>query len=191
MWTIEQLLAETQKQVKPSRFNHILGVVNTAKSLAKEVGIDVDQAEIAAILHDFCKEWSKEKLQNILIEHHDTDWLSYSAVTWHAPVAAYIAGQQFGIHDCDVFNAIYFHTTGRAHMSLLEKVIWVADYIEPNRDFTGVEVARDLAKVSLDEALCYGLHSTIQYLMSKQQSIHPYTFEAYNYYVNRRVLSEN
>lgn len=191
MWSIDSLLAEVKGQVNPNRFQHILGVIDTAKKLAQQVGVDVTKAEIAAILHDYCKEWRKEELQNILINHLDTHWLSYSMATWHAPVGAYVAQQKFDIIDCDIFNAIYFHTTGRARMSLLEKVIWVADYIEPGRSFPGVEVARDLAKVSLDEALCYGLKSTIQYLTNREQTIHPYTFEAYNYYLNRRVLRED
>lgn len=186
MWTKERLLEEAQKQVKQMRFTHILGVIETAIQLSKQFEVDPDQAEIAAILHDYCKAWGVERMKEVLLAHNDSSWLSYPAQTWHAPAAVYVIRKEFGIIDHDVLTSIYYHTTGRAGMSPLEKVIWVADYIEPNREFPGVEQARQLAETDLDAALRYGLTQTIEHLVVREQPIHPLTIEAYNYYQNRR-----
>lgn len=186
MWNKEKLLEATEKQVNPNRFTHILGVIETAIELAQAFGVDSNKAEIAAILHDYCKAWSPERLKETLLAHNDTNWLSYPVPTWHAPAAVYTVQHEFGIMDSDLLNAIYYHTTGRKNMSLLEKVIWVADYIEPNRNFPGVELARELVKTDLDAALCYGLTHTIRHLAEREQPIHPLTIEAYNYYQSRR-----
>ncbi len=186
MWTKERLLEEVEKQVKPSRFTHILGVIDTAVELANENGVDHEKAEIAAVLHDYCKAWSPERMKEILLAHNDSSWLSYPAVTWHAPAAMYVVRQEFGIMDHELLTAIYYHTTGRAGMSPLEKILWVADYIEPNRDFPGVEEAREFAITDLDAALRLGLRQTIMHLIEREQPIHPLTVEAYNYYQIRR-----
>lgn len=185
MWNKEILLEATRKQVKDARFNHILGVIDTAKQLARNNMVDVEAAEVAAILHDYCKAWSAEQLKEILITNQDSSWLDYPLQTWHAPAAFYIAQQQFGIMEHDLLHAIYYHTTGRARMSPLEQVLWVADYIEPNRVFPGVETARALASEQLDAALRFGLIQTMQYLVEHQQRVHPLTLEAYNYYMRR------
>lgn len=182
MWTKEDLLKKTEAQVKGERFTHILGVIDTAIRLAHRFGVDPEKAEIAAILHDYCKAWDVERMKESLLAHNDSSWLSYSAVLWHSPVAMYVAREEFQIDDLELLYAIYYHTTGRAAMTPLEKVIWVADYIEPNRNFPGVEQARALAEDNLDQALLFGLSQTIKYLVDKGQAIYPLTFEAYNYY---------
>lgn len=186
MWDKEKLLEAAQSQVNPKRFTHILGVVETATRLANTIGVDPNIAEVAAILHDYCKAWTPERLKETILAYNDTNWLSYPTPTWHAPAAYYTIQEEFGIMDHDLLNAIYYHTTGRAKMSPLEKVIWVADYIEPNRNFPGVEQARDLVKIGIDDALRFGLKETIRHLTEQEQLIHPLTLDAYNYYLNRR-----
>ncbi|CCQ93704.1 conserved hypothetical protein [[Clostridium] ultunense Esp] len=183
MWSKEELLRKTKEQVKEKRFNHILGVVKTAADLAERFGADPEKAEIAAILHDYCKEWPVERLRNLLIKHEDLLWLRFSPVLWHAPAAAYVAREEFQIGDQEIFDAIYYHTTGRAGMSLLDEVIWLADYVEPGRDFEGVEEARRLTVKSLAEGMRFGLKHSIAYLLKKEEAIYPLTFEAYNHYM--------
>jgi predicted HD superfamily hydrolase involved in NAD metabolism len=183
MWNKQELLLKTEQQVNQKRFTHILGVIETAVKLATQVGADPEKAEVAAILHDYCKAWSKDRLKEVLLAHNDVNWLEYPAVLWHAPAAVYVARESLGIDDPEILNAIYYHTTGRANMTLLEKVIWIADYIEPNRDFPGVEQARKLADTGLNEALRYGLGQTITHLVEKGFPIYPLTIEAYNYYI--------
>jgi predicted HD superfamily hydrolase involved in NAD metabolism len=99
---------------------------------------------------------------------------------WHAPVGAYLVEKEVGIVDSDILNAIRFHTSGRPNMTLLEKIIYVADYIEPGRHFPGVEEVRELAKLSLNKALIMAIHNTIVFLMKKKQQIYPDTFLTYN-----------
>lgn len=182
MWKKEEYLQEARAQVKEKRFRHILGVAETAVSLAKAYGADPEKAEVAGILHDYCKEWPVEKMRGVLTQHQDLMWLRFSPVLWHAPVAAYVVRERFGISDSGILDAIYYHTTGRAGMSLLEEVVWIADYIEPARSFDGVEEARRLAQRSLKEAIRYGLKETILHLLEKEERIYPLTFEAYNDY---------
>lgn len=183
MWNKEDLLAAAQKQVKAARFTHIVGVIETSTQLAQQYGVDTDQAEVAAILHDFCKAWSPEQLKRVLLSQCDSSWLSYPTPTWHAPAARYVVSSELEINDIEILNAIYYHTTGRANMSPLERIIWVADYIEPNRNFPGVEIARELAQNDLNAALSFGLKQTIQHLLELGQQIHPLTIEAYNHYL--------
>lgn len=186
MWDKAKLMEEARKQVNPARFHHIMGVVETARLLAAKYGVDVDKAEVAAILHDYCKSWSKEQLQGLLLAHEDSAWLNFPHQTWHAPAAFYVVQQEFGITDGSILDAIYYHTTGKAQMTTIAKVIWVADYIEPHRHFVGVEQARVLAEDNIDDALSFGLSQTILHLVERKQSIHPLTVEAYNYYHTRR-----
>jgi predicted HD superfamily hydrolase involved in NAD metabolism len=104
---------------------------------------------------------------------------------WHAPVGAYLVEKEVGIVDAEIIDAIRFHTSGRPKMTMLEKVIYVADYIEPGRHFPGVEEVRELAKTSLNEALIKAIHNTIVFLMKKKQPIYPNTFLTYNDLVNK------
>lgn len=182
MWEKEDYLQQVKAQVKEKRFKHILGVMETAVELAKAYGADPKKAEIAAILHDFCKEWPLEEMRKILEQHQDLLWLQYSPVLWHAPVATYVVKERFQLEDQEILDSIYYHTTGRAGMSLLEEVIWVADYIEPGRSFDGVEEARKLAKKDIQDAMRFGLKQTIYDLLEREEAIFPLTFEAYNHY---------
>jgi len=101
--------------------------------------------------------------------------LQYSPVLWHAPVGAEAVREELGIDDEEVLDAIRFHTTGRPGMSLLEKVIFLADYIEPGRSFSGVEEVRRLARENLDRAILKALDNTILYLIERGFKVYPQT----------------
>ncbi|WP_027407871.1 bis(5'-nucleosyl)-tetraphosphatase (symmetrical) YqeK [Anoxybacteroides tepidamans] len=176
-----------KKQLTEHRYQHTLGVMETAIELARKYGVDEKKAELAAIFHDYAKFRPKEEMKQIILEQNmPNDLLSYNMELWHAPVGAYLVQREVGIQDEEVLNAIRYHTSGRANMTALEKVVYVADYIEPGRIFPGVEEVRELARHDLDEALIQALKNTIQFLMKKNQPIYPDTFYTYNAMVMNR-----
>ncbi|QQK79657.1 HD domain-containing protein [Salicibibacter cibi] len=172
---------KVQQMLPKERYDHTLGVVQTAVSLAKRYGVDEDKAELAALLHDYAKPLPKEELIAAIKRHEpDENFSEYGAVLLHAPAGAYIVQEEFGIHDTEIFSAIYWHTTGRPQMSLFEKIIFLADYMEPGRSFPGIEEVRKLAEVDLDEALLATYTNTIQHLVAGKRMVHPMTVAAYN-----------
>lgn len=169
------------------RFIHTVGVMETAINLAQKYGEDVKKAETAAILHDIAKYADIEWMENIVRDEK----LDERLIGWggsellHGPVGAYIAQSEFGITDEELLNAIRFHTTGRASMSRLEKIIFVADMIEPNRRFDGVERLRKKAQKNLDKAMSACVRHTLAFLIDTKQPIYPLSIECYNDMMNR------
>lgn len=164
------------------RFKHSVNVAKSAVELAEKYGADVNKAEIAGILHDSCKELDKEDMLQII---NDSGIMldvaqQNSPKLWHA-VAGYCYARDFlKIQDEDILNAINYHTTGRANMSLLEKIIFIADFISEERVYDGVEIMREKASRSLEEAMLFGLQFTISNLASKELVIHPDAVNCYN-----------
>jgi predicted HD superfamily hydrolase involved in NAD metabolism len=176
-----EALAIVRKQLTEHRYQHTIGVMETAIELAKKYGADVKKAELAAIFHDYAKFRPKEEMKRIIIEQNmPSDLLQYNAELWHAPVGAYLVKTEVGIDDVDILDAIRYHTSGRANMTVLEKVVYLADYIEPGRAFPGVDEVRELAQQNLDLALLKALQNTISFLMKKNEAIYPDTFYTYN-----------
>ncbi|WP_210366914.1 bis(5'-nucleosyl)-tetraphosphatase (symmetrical) YqeK [Bacillus sp. REN3] len=168
-------------QLTEHRYQHTLGVMETAIKLAGKYGVDMEKAELAAIFHDYAKFRPKDEMKKMIIEQRmPKDLLEYNSELWHAPVGAYLAEKEAGITDREVLDAIRYHTSGRVGMTLLDKVIYLADYIEPGRHFPGVEEIRELAEKDLDLALVQAMKNTIQFLMKKNQPVYPDTFQAYN-----------
>ncbi|WP_409297569.1 bis(5'-nucleosyl)-tetraphosphatase (symmetrical) YqeK [Peribacillus sp. SCS-26] len=173
-----------ENQITAARYKHTLGVADTAVRLAAQYGADPRKAELAAIFHDYAKFRPKEEMKNILVnENMDPELLLYHPELWHAPVGAYLVMEEAGIQDPEILDAIKFHTSGRAGMSLLDKIIYLADYIEPGRDFPGVNEVRKTAERDLDSAVIEAMRNTIMFLLTKNQPIFPETFEAYNYLI--------
>ena len=168
-------------QLTEHRYQHTLGVMETAISLAEKYGADVKKAEIAAIFHDYAKFRPKDEMKEIIMSQGlPQDLLLYNTELWHAPVGAYLVEKEAGVSDNDVLDAIRYHTSGRPNMTLLEKVIYLADYIEPGRHFPGVEEVREIANENLEKALIKAIQNTILFLMKKNQTIYPETFYTYN-----------
>ncbi len=179
-----------KEKLPEKRYLHTLGVVETAVKLADHYQEDKEKAELAAILHDYAKFFPVKEMKKIMIEQQmDPRLLEFNPELWHAPVAAYIAESEFGIIDKNVLHAIQFHTSGRANMSLLEKIVYIADYIEPGRNFPGVEEVRLAAMENIDRAMVLALRNTMNFLTEKQQPIFPDTLAAYNSIIlNREEL---
>ena len=177
----EAALKLVKEQLTDHRYQHTLGVMETAIALAKQYGGDVQKAELAAIFHDYAKFRSKAEMKEIIASQgFPEDLLEFNSELWHAPAGMYLVEKEAGINDPEVLDAIRYHTSGRPAMTLLEKIIYLADYIEPGRHFPGVDEVRAVAKESLDKALIMAIKNTIFFLMKKNQTVYPDTFYTYN-----------
>ena len=171
---MEQLEPVVTGLLKKSRVNHVLGCRDTAVALAKRWGADETDAARAGILHDVTKALDGP-LQLTLCAEYGTilsDFGKKYPKTLHALTGALVAERIFGENPA-VVEAIRHHTTGRANMTLLEKIIYVADYMEPNRDFPGVEKLRELAFSNIDAALKLGLEMTLEHLARQGAEVSP------------------
>jgi predicted HD superfamily hydrolase involved in NAD metabolism len=186
--TREALLAEVEKQMKPSRFQHVLRVESCSIQLAEKYGASVEACSLAALLHDYAKEHAAESMKEIVLsEGMDNDMTGYGSEIMHGPVGAYYAETVFGIKDEAILDAIRQHTIGGETMTLIGKVLFVADYIESGRAFKGVDEARRLAEDSLDEAAYFKIEKTIIHLVKKELPIYPGTIYVYNSWIQRKV----
>lgn len=180
-----EALRLVKKQLTEHRYEHTLGVMETAIDLAERFGADPQKAELAAIFHDYAKFRPKEEMRKIILEQEmPVDLLQHNSELWHAPVGAYLVKTEAGLTDNETLQAIRFHTSGRPGMTQLEKVIYLADYIEPGRRFPGVDEVRKLAETDLHSALIQSVKNTIQFLMNRNQPVYPDTFKTYNDLVN-------
>jgi len=185
---LEKAIEIVRNRSSAKRFQHVLGVVDAAAMLADRFGCDREKAMLAAALHDIAKCETKERLHELMITAGlPQELLSYQVELWHAPVGAYITQAELSVIDPDILTAIRFHTTGRANMSLLEKVVFLADYIELGRTTPRVEECRQLAEANLDQAMIFAYQRTIEHLLQQQMAIHPDTILGYNDLVNTGV----
>lgn len=183
MWNEEDIVNFLKSQISERRFNHVMGVKDTAVSLAKRYGANIEAAKAAALLHDCAKNMRNEDLLQIVREHgYEVDFVQLNAPQLlHSVAAIIIAKEKMGIQDEDILNAVRYHTTGRENMSLLEKIIYIADYIEPSRNFPGVEYYREKAYEDLDTTLLEALENSIKYVIAQKGLLHPDTVLARNF----------
>lgn len=182
---IAELRAKIKKTQDKKRFEHTLGVTYTAACLAMCYDIDTGRAEIAGLLHDCAKCLSNEKKISLCkkqsIEINLTE--AKNPFLLHAKAGAYLAQYKYGIRDEDILNAVRYHTTGRPGMSTLEKIVFIADYIEPGRSHSErLPELRRLAFQNLDRALVEILKDTLSYLESTENEIDPMTQRTYDHY---------
>ncbi len=164
------------------RYTHSVNVAKEAVTLAKLYGCDEGKAYIAGILHDVTKEIPKdEQLQIIRDGGIILDSVQKNAPKlWHSISGSVYIQTHFGIKDADIINAIRYHTTGRAGMSLLEKIIYTADYTSEERSYPGADIMREKSRKSLEEAMIFSCQFTLQNLSSKEAAIHPDQLFCYN-----------
>ncbi|AQY51207.1 hypothetical protein PWEIH_11920 [Listeria weihenstephanensis FSL R9-0317] len=187
----EEILEAVKEAMPEKRFIHTLGVEKTALELADHYKIDRNKVSLAALLHDYAKYMDKEAMMAVMVEQKmDPKLFTYNQELWHAPVGAFFAKTKFDVDDEDVLQAISCHTTGNAAMTTLDKILYLADYTEPNRSFPGVYKARRLSFDSLDKAMLFALANTITFLITKRQPIFPDTFDAYNYFARLQIEGE-
>lgn len=186
----QSLIRQVKESLSPQRFNHTKGVVETAVSLAKRYGEDVEGIRLGAWIHDIAREWPVSRLEQYAEQIEIPSGFALIPNLIHGPVAASLFRDWFGHDRPDVENAIRYHTTGRPGMSKLEMILCLADGIEPSRKYPGVELIRELAQANIAEALAYSMDSSIRYLLEKHESIFPLTIMARNELWERIRLEE-
>lgn len=186
--TPEELRPIALSYLKPKRMPHVLGTEQEAVRLAERYGADVTKARIAALLHDCTKKLDMDEQLALCKKYHiPLDELERKALKLlHSKTGAAIARDVFAVDD-DVYSAILYHTTGKPDMTLLEKIIYLADYIEPTRDFPGVEALRRTAYEDLDRGLLMGLTMTIDEMEEMGNPVHHMTRDARDYLMKRGI----
>ncbi|HHW66677.1 bis(5'-nucleosyl)-tetraphosphatase (symmetrical) YqeK [Defluviitalea raffinosedens] len=181
MLEFKDMQEKLQSALSPKRFIHTLGVVETALQLGHIYNIDEEKVKVSALLHDCAKDIPNTLKLRLCKEYHIPldEILLQDIELSHSFLGAEIAKRDYRVKDEEILNAIRYHTTGRAHMSVLEKIIYLADYIEPNRtSFKGLEEVRQYVTHDLDRAMETALKNTIEYLAKNDRVIHPLTIEA-------------
>lgn len=164
------------------RYVHSVNVSKEAVRLAKKYGADPEKAAVAGILHDIAKEFSPEKQLQIIADGDIilSEVEKSSPKLWHSIAGSVYIQTELGITDVDIINAIRYHTSARAGMSLLEKVIFLADFTSEERDYPDIDVIREKAEISLEEGMLYGIRFTLKHLLRKAALISPDAIGAYN-----------
>lgn len=182
--TRNALIERLQNSLRPKRFHHVLRVEQTAIQLAKLNHVDVEKASIAGLCHDYAKQRPDDVfIAEIKKKHLEPELLNWGNAIWHGVVGAELLKDECGIWDEDILNAVRHHTTGAVVMSPLEQIVYMADYIEPARDFPGVDRARQITKEDLGAGVAYQTKHTLAYLIKNNQPVYPKTIETYNAWV--------
>ncbi len=184
---LEKIQKKLEKKLKKERYQHTLGVMYTAGSLAMRYNENLEEALTAGLLHD-CGKYCAVKDQIKLCQKHHIQLTPAELETpalIHAKLGAYLAEKKYGIENPRVLDAIRYHTTGRPHMSMMDKIIYLADYIEPNRKIIpGLAMIRQLSFTNIEQAVCQCANSTLKYLEKSRRFIDPMTQQTYEYYKN-------
>lgn len=182
---IEEIL---QTKQNPHRYRHTIGVRYTSICLAMRYGEDLIKASYAGLLHDCAKHMSNDKLLEKCHQHGlpVSEVEEKNPFLLHGRVGAWLAKHKYGIDDFEILSAIEWHTTGKPDMTLLEKIVFTADYIEPGRDQApNLDTLRQLAFTDIDQAVCAILKQTLDYLREQGGEIDPATEVTYNYYLQK------
>lgn len=179
---------QLENKLTKKRYEHSIGVSYTASAMAMAHSADVEKAAIAGLLHDCAKCYSTEEKLKRCKKHKlpINQYEKNNPELLHAKLSAYYAKAKYGVEDEEILSAITWHTTGKANMSVLDKIIYIADYIEPNRKtLPEMEEIRHEAFTDLDKCLVHILKNTINYLMERDpDSIDSITQETYQYYIS-------
>ena len=188
MLTEEEMHRKLRSTQKERRYFHTMGVVKEAVRLAPKYGVEVEKAKIAALLHDCAKNFDQDKFLEIAAEYGVTldEYALKEPALVHAFLGAAVAYRDYGVTDKEILDAIFYHTTARANMTNLEKLIYLADMIEPGRTMPQAEEVRRLVETNLDDALIYAIDCSIKHVIKKGRLIHPDSIHARNYLVERR-----
>lgn len=189
--TENEMLTKLKATQHERRFNHTLGVVSEAERLAPKFGVDVEKAKLTALLHDCAKNLDEATGENffVLCQKYgvklDECARNENALV-HAFLGAAVAYKEYGIEDNEILEAIYYHTTARANMTPLEKLIYIADMTEPGRTIEQAKEIRRLVETDIDEALIYAIGCSIKHVIKKGTLIHPDSVHALNYLIEHR-----
>lgn len=181
--------AQLKAILSEKRYCHSLGVAEEAKKLAAQYDADQEKAYLAGLVHDCAKEIPPEKMADMLKDRYGitVDSLSlHMPKLLHGVFGSCVAQSEFDIYDPEILDAVRYHTTGKANMGILTKIVYIADYIEPGRDFEGVEELRELAYQDIDGAIVRGIDMTVNDLIGRGLVFHTDTIHARNYLILQR-----
>ncbi len=182
-----RIVKDLETRLTKKRFRHTEGVAESAKNLALRYGADPNTAELAGWVHDCMKHEKLPVMQALVSEEAEVlggypidEWMLESTNLLHGPAGAVFAHKHYGIQNPEILSAVACHTTGKPGMKLLDKILFLADYIEPNRDFPGVEDIRRAAGKDLDWACLVAYDDTIAHLADEHEYLHPLTIDGRN-----------
>ncbi|MBW5397060.1 bis(5'-nucleosyl)-tetraphosphatase (symmetrical) YqeK [Brachyspira pilosicoli] len=177
----EKPILDYIKKYLPFREEHILSTRDLSIKLAKHYNVDVNKASIAALCHDLGKRYKEEEIRKILLEYDKKEYPKHiTSALLHARVSAIITIEEFHIKDDDIISAIESHTVGHANMSMLEKIIYASDYLEPTRKLETADKLREEIFINFDEAFLKVVLESIYFVLSKKQYLSDKTIELYN-----------
>ena len=186
--TSDEIVAKEKSNMDEKRFKHCIGVSETSRKLAELNNYDPDKAALAGFIHDYAKQISPARFIEVIKEQHfDPDLLNYNRAIWHGIVGSYFIEKELKITDPEILTAIKRHTTADVEMTTLDKIVFVADYIEPGRKHSDkLPYYRELAMEDLNKVTALILKDTLEYLNSKNKKknsdIDPKTHETFEYY---------
>lgn len=190
--TRTEVMESVSQQLSKKRWAHCLRVEEQALKLAKHYDVNEKQVSLAALVHDLAKEWSIEKLQESakLYRLPERFWNQGSEIL-HGPIASNWIQEHLHIHDSQIIDAVFEHTIGGHQMSMVSKILFVADATEQGRDYPGVEEARRISFENIDEAVVYLMKHTIAFLLTKDVPIFEDTIQIYNTLIQKKERKIN
>lgn len=179
---LAEMDARLKRSLKPNRYLHSVNTMKVAVSIAEHYGQNKDMAAISGLLHDCAKDLNDDEMKKYCassgIELNEIE--KRQVFLMHGAVGAIMAKEKYGVNDDMILNAIKYHTTGCSNMNMMDKIIFLADYIEPSRTHLEVQGARSLAYEDIDKALLCAFDNIIKYVIDQNSLIHPFTIEARN-----------
>lgn len=188
---VPMIRKKLKKKLDPCRYEHTLSVSYTAMALAMRYGCDLEKAELAGLLHDCARQFDNQTIYEKCLEKGIpvTEDEEKNKVLLHAKYGSYMAEHKYQITDPEILSAIRYHTTGKTDMTLLEKIIYIADYIEPRRNKAdNLDSMRQLAFVDIDQALTEIMQGILVYLNETGSNVDSQTESAIDYYQNRQAI---
>lgn len=185
--TIEQMHEKLRTVLTEKRYNHSIGVMNTAMEMASFYGADVEKTQVAALLHDCAKNYSSSEMFELCERYNVVldDITRSSRGLIHGFLGAEIAQKYYGVTDPEIYDAIYYHTIGKPDMGIITKIIYIADGIEPARNYDGVDRIRDMVYKDIDRALVLQIDYTIHSVINKGGLLHTNTIDTRNFYLKK------
>lgn len=192
VYNIEEYTSIIKKRLSDYRFYHSLCVAESAKKLAKQYGADENKAAAAGILHDVMKEAPLDEQFEVIKKAgmQITELEKGQKKFYHQIAGVAFAKAELGIDDEEVLNAIRYHTTGRDNMSLMEQIIYLADFISDDRDYKDVDIMRQKVEEGKEEGMLYATAYTIRSVVKKGKILHPDTVNAYNWLIKSSPKEE-
>ncbi|GLB46760.1 HD domain-containing protein [Philodulcilactobacillus myokoensis] len=179
-----ELLNRLNHALRKPRYEHVVRVEQMAIKLAKLNDVDVEKASIGGLVHDYAKQRPAQDFIDAIKKYHlDKTLLDYGNAIWHGYVGWIFVKKELGIQDIDVLNAVKHHTIGAKHMTKLEQIVYMADYIEMGRQFPNVDKARKVTFDNLQNGVAYQTKHTLDYLIQNNKQVFPKMIDTYNAWV--------